>query len=200
LRDEPRRHVVREGDGTTGQQYPGPGSGPAGTWFGRAPISCRRTAPAGHTSRSAKPDQGPARRPSQRPHPSVAAARVGRWPCAHVLGAVPKRGCTQLAGQRRLRPADTAGPAGAGIGASRLTTGVFSVIPSVRYWRRAGPGSCHASRWVSRVPVANTWSKWSAPSACGPGPPGRPLPAAASADGDARGVGQLPAPPRCPHH
>ncbi len=23
-----------------------------------------------------------------------------------------------------------------------------------------------ASRWLSRVPIANTWSKWSAPSAC----------------------------------
>jgi hypothetical protein len=47
-----RRHAVREEDGTTGRQYPCLGSGPAGTRTAR-PMSCRRTAPAGHTSRSA---------------------------------------------------------------------------------------------------------------------------------------------------
>jgi hypothetical protein len=47
------------------------------------PTSCRRTAPAGHTSRSAaaKPHQGRARRPSQPPHPSAAGTRAGRSPC-----------------------------------------------------------------------------------------------------------------------
>jgi hypothetical protein len=61
--------------------------------------------------------QGRARRPSQRPHPGAAGTRAGRWPCVHLPGPVPKRGCIQLGGQTPLAAQRTPRPpAGADIG------------------------------------------------------------------------------------